>query len=618
MDLDNKQKLDMVTVYDLMGEKFYIPDYQRGYRWTELEVKKLLTDLACFLVEKTNESNQATSPFYCLQPLVVFKNNDMKAWEVIDGQQRLTTLYLILNLQGIQLEQIYKVQLFKLSYQSRPQSEQFLFNIDINKRYDNIDFFYIAKAKEVINKFLNDENSDVWRYGDWDFITSILNNKNKPNKPTIKFIWYDVTEEINEKNISPEKKFSDLNVGKINLTNAELVKALFLNSVGDDENEKLRISTEWDHIEHSLQDGEFWSFIYGKDDGEYTTHIEFLFDIIMHKDISERNDYFTFDKYAEILNTIKDKEEKANQVKKLWKDVCDKFYVFRGWFENRKLYHIIGLLRYKNRHTIAEIENLYNQPSDMDEFYRQLKSLLLEAYREIDIRSLNYQEGKDHAKIYDILLIFNVLSVNNCEKSNLRFSFDEFYKNSWDIEHIRSQTPKDSKGEGRKDWIICNLEYFSGIRGVSKKEDDIEAFKSSINNLDFGDKRIGEISVRSICEGLLALLDKEGDITKEAIYEKLNNNIFRQTTFNYEDNIGNLVLLDQSTNRGYKNAFYPVKRRWIYRREHEGVFILPCTKDVFSKTYSNEMFDLMNWNNDDAVAYMDKIEETITDGKSQL
>ena len=48
MDLHMKQKLDTVTVFDLMNNSFYIPDYQRGYRWTRLEVEKLLGDLEDF------------------------------------------------------------------------------------------------------------------------------------------------------------------------------------------------------------------------------------------------------------------------------------------------------------------------------------------------------------------------------------------------------------------------------------------------------------------------------------------------------------------------------------------------------------------------------------------
>lgn len=102
MDLHMKQKLDTVTVFDLMNNSFYIPDYQRGYRWTRLEVEKLLGDLEDFYNVNTDGST-----FCCMQPLVVFFNKEQDAWEVIDGQQRLTTMYLILNQQKGLLEQIY-------------------------------------------------------------------------------------------------------------------------------------------------------------------------------------------------------------------------------------------------------------------------------------------------------------------------------------------------------------------------------------------------------------------------------------------------------------------------------------------------------------------------------
>lgn len=64
---------------------FWIPSYQRGYRWTADEVTKLLDDIW----------KSAGQP-YSLQPIVV-KKREVDAWELIDGQQRLTTLWLIFN-----------------------------------------------------------------------------------------------------------------------------------------------------------------------------------------------------------------------------------------------------------------------------------------------------------------------------------------------------------------------------------------------------------------------------------------------------------------------------------------------------------------------------------------
>lgn len=629
MDLKEKAKLDTVTVYDLMNNNFYIPDYQRGYRWTNLEVEKLLSDLEEFF-----SYNTTGNAFYCMQPLVVFFNKNRNAWEVIDGQQRLTTLYLILNQQKEALKVLYPtLSLFKLSYQSRPGSQDYLANINEAKKNDNIDYYHIYNATQCIREYLNRKFED----GSIDFIQKIINVKNKVSSPTVKFIWYDVTEEIESKNISSEEKFSDLNIGKIGLTNAELIKALFLNYVGSDESEALRISSEWDSIEHSLHEDAFWAYIYGNDDGRYATRIEFLFDIIRNKQPTEQNDYYTFDQYTEEIKRLSEdlriKNPKAGSpekttVKALWKVVSDKYYLYKGWFENKELYHIIGFLRYK-KYDIKAIEAIYADPNvvDISSFYNQLKTIALKSIGDVDIRNLNYHENKDHKKIFDILTLFNILSLIECEKESVRFAFDEFYNHSWDIEHVRSQTPKEIDGEGRQDWIICNIEYFSGVNykqcelnsSGKKKYKYIENFDLYKNDvLTTPSKNVEVIpgyTVERICGELLGLFNIKTDITDSIIYDVLYNQVFKQNSaFKYEDNVGNLVLLDQGTNRGYKNAFYPVKRKWIHRREHEGIYILPCTKNVFSKIYSSVIFDLMNWNNDDAEAYMAEIERMICNG----
>ena len=85
--------IDFYSVKKLLGMQFYIPSYQRGYRWTENEVLALLNDLSEYADSKKLARN--VSKFYCLQPLVIKKQGSK--YEVIDGQQRLTTIYLILK-----------------------------------------------------------------------------------------------------------------------------------------------------------------------------------------------------------------------------------------------------------------------------------------------------------------------------------------------------------------------------------------------------------------------------------------------------------------------------------------------------------------------------------------
>lgn len=83
-----------LSVQDIgTGITFSIPNYQRGYRWTKREVRALLDDLLAF-----GKDGDADEP-YCLQPLVLQKK-DGKIW-VVDGQQRLTTMAIVLRVLGM-------------------------------------------------------------------------------------------------------------------------------------------------------------------------------------------------------------------------------------------------------------------------------------------------------------------------------------------------------------------------------------------------------------------------------------------------------------------------------------------------------------------------------------
>lgn len=83
----DKSYLVIKSINDLLGNDFYVPSYQRGYRWTPIQVTELLTDIWDF----HRKPGKIPEEFYCLQPIVVKLNNG--EWELIDGQQRLTTIF---------------------------------------------------------------------------------------------------------------------------------------------------------------------------------------------------------------------------------------------------------------------------------------------------------------------------------------------------------------------------------------------------------------------------------------------------------------------------------------------------------------------------------------------
>ena len=105
--------------------KYWIPSYQRGYRWTRLQVNQLLDDIDEFFQDPQG-------PFYCLQPLVIKQVENGCDYEVVDGQQRLTTIHILINCLKTQLHAQEKKS-FDIRYQTREGSETFLENIDPNR-----------------------------------------------------------------------------------------------------------------------------------------------------------------------------------------------------------------------------------------------------------------------------------------------------------------------------------------------------------------------------------------------------------------------------------------------------------------------------------------------------
>ena len=96
LNIDNKtiRKLFQDTPTD-----FLIPDYQRPYAWTEEECFTLWEDLKAFCFPEDNSSLfDSENDFYFLGPIVTFRNrSENNKLEVIDGQQRLTTILLLLR-----------------------------------------------------------------------------------------------------------------------------------------------------------------------------------------------------------------------------------------------------------------------------------------------------------------------------------------------------------------------------------------------------------------------------------------------------------------------------------------------------------------------------------------
>jgi uncharacterized protein with ParB-like and HNH nuclease domain len=530
---------------------FLIPSYQRGFRWSEKEVTELLNDISEFTPKQIGDTDKKT--WYCLQPIVVKVKTDEKTgtqqYEVIDGQQRLTTIYLILYY----LNQLYTEEnrepLFTLNYETRPKSHSFLGKLKkdiINK--DNIDFYYISRAYETICDWFKKD----------DFDRNEFQSKFRFNT---KVIWYESNED------DSVAIFTRINIGKIPLTNAELIKALFMNSSNFDKNQsdkirlkQLEISTEWDRIEHALQNDMFWYFISGHD--VLTNRIELIFNL-MNDEKDESDNYSTFRYFNKKFQNKSEKTIEAN-----WIEIKNYFQRFEEWFNERELYHKIGFLLIEGE----TIDKLISESKTKTKrgFKKFLDNTIKAKFKNIYLEDLQYGDKI----IKSILLLYNIQTMLNNEKDNSLFPFDLFKTGKWDIEHITSVKDKIPDSKQHKEHWLEDAKDFIEDKDIELKNKVVNY--NVINNFD------------EVYEEVIAYFNtnlKGDDI----------------------NDISNLTLLDSETNRGYKNAVFPVKRMTIIQKEKEGAFIPLCTKNAFLKYFSEYPPKMSFWTQEDRENYYNDI-----------
>ena len=566
-----KNNLFLKNVHELLGEAFYIPAYQRGYRWAAMQVTELLDDIWEFSQKKEKEN----SSFYCLQPVVVVSSED--SWQVVDGQQRLTTLFVILRyLEQEHLrrsfEEAFKKPLYTIEYETRDGSKDFLSKIDGTYNDKNIDFFYMSEAYRAVKNWF-----EVKDYNEKDdFLKTLLGKQDSMR--SVKVIWYDLTEECtgNDKAIDV---FTRINIGKIPLTNAELVKALFLQNNRFQENEvklkQIHIASEWDAIEKRLQEPNFWHFIYRtNDEKDYSTRIEYIFDLMKAKKVNDEA-FFTFHQFNADFKA-------GNNIHDLWEEVKKYFLTFEEWYRDRELYHLIGFMIDCDK----DISTIKSNADDADSKKKFKTYLYQEIGKEVqcDLDQLSYGESQ----VKKVLLLFNIVTLLSSKESDARFPFDRYKQEKWDIEHIRSQTENIPTSSNRVSWLIDVIEYLN---------------KNSSDN----DSQV-------LLDKLSKLIQMEPKISEESfnlLYQEVRVYFKETEAISWVDGLGNLALLDAATNRSYGNSLFPLKRARIIENDKNGIFVPICTKNAFLKFYSKSPKTLTNWTQEDADDYQANISETL-------
>lgn len=536
MEIEKENPLK--TINDLENLNFYIPNYQRGYRWGKIEVNALLQDILDFYQTDRNKES-----FYCLQPIVVKK--DSKRYKVIDGQQRLTTIFLIIKF-------LNNKDIFDINYQTRRESNDFLKNIQ-NKldleEIENIDFFYFLNAYKEIKKFFNDKVNEISKE---EFLQTLLYS--------CKVLWYEISEQEKENEV-----FIRLNIGKIPLLEAENIKALFLaeNENIDEDEQKERAEAWYEAEIKARENNDFRYCVLNKIDEKNLMYNE-LGKPVIKDDILRVESYLkSIVPSSEILFNYFYKYYKDKTIDKKWEEFISSIntlesFSYKGVEKiDREIFHYIGYLILSGEN-IFDIYQFWLKNKDKNKFkeilFNRIKSNVSSYIQNID--ELHYGK-KDRDKIINILLLFNLEYLISQEDSNEYFKFNRFQLEQWSLEHIYAQNSRSIEDEIKKNdnekvkkWLIEVKEY------LDNNEEAYQNIEAALKNNEFNKDLFNAIDESFINDPLL-------------------------------NSIQNLTLLDKSSNSRIGNHIFSKKRKEIQKLGEEDKLIPIATKKVFNKEFSN-------------------------------
>jgi hypothetical protein len=641
--------IERVSIPELMdGRYFYIPDYQRGYRWTPDQVEALLRDLFIYAVGASHSNTSVdNSDYYCLQPIVTRKIVDpveiqeienvsgvkldpaKGIWEIVDGQQRLTTIYILYKYlmnenswNDSKLLSRKKMEVYHIHYSTRKNSSSYLQNIcnHQSNSHSNIDYYHMQGTYDTINDWIYSQGEYsktgasvlCRRYHITDdpdtvieILWKLLNTPKGVSAPngTVQFLWYE---------LDPQKKviqeFRENNANQVGLTDAELIKALFLRKIsGPSSQVMLERSHQWESVENTLQINSFWCFL-NKKGQDLPSRIDLLFKLRYQlEELDKKPDNVSEDdclnacekKLATknyLFNYFNDKfdgvKDLPSETAKEWQEIMTIFHTLEDWYDDAICYNLIGMLSQFDNSHLAKYYHKFDHMDEnqsRDEFKQYLKNCIREQFQDLKYDksgklTLSYKSRKT---VFNLLLLLNIHHLNNQAEgvksiiqngTTYKFPFAVLNK-AWNIEHIDSFTTKNLEDpKDMCDWIDVAL---TDLRIEESDRVEIAKLRSDVKNK----------------KALKKAIDKLKKIAKE-----------EEMTDDQKNNISNLTLLDEETNKSYGNSLFVTKRRIIINRMKSGTYVPITTYFVFMKLFDVDgTSPRTEWRKEDMVQYHDYI-----------
>lgn len=664
----NTNDLQLLAIPSLMKKHFFIPDYQRGYRWTKDQIYQLLRDLWNYFEEGTTHTKDESIGFYCLQPIVVkecspetiekYKLPDISSnpeydsdqeqfgpknnvwYEVIDGQQRLTTIRLIIALYKTVTWGAANCIPYELKYATRPElggifdnirfdAENKTASINSGFNFKNVDVEYVRNAAELLLKwFLDDTQIETKKLNQLaPFLGNFYSTADK--KVSVQVIWYETKEGTDARDI-----FERLNNLKVPLSSSELIRALFLSknaeykftptdqqikeltpeqikTVQQEDRKKKQdsINAKWDEIEHFFRNRDLWGFITTRDAADYRNRIEVLFDLMSGKfaegqKAKEEDHLYTF--------TYFDKQ--ADDLWALWEKVIKYYDTIRFWHEENDSYHKIGYLIHECGDAI--LVNLLKYANSGEhknhEFIKELDDEIRKTiHTDKPFSQLSYDATYDYGVLKSLLFLYNVEYTRQLGKET-RFPFADYNsverKNGWTLEHIHAQDSMCLDSNKRKewlDWASYTIDARESILNPEVRESEL------INDLKDIKTKLEE--------------DLNNNTTKvnyEAIVDLFNRDLALWSgdkPYEVMHLLSNLALLGGDINTGIGKGAFSLKQQYVNKCIADGKYIPICTQKVFLKHYYKSTDtksgflhqQLITWDDHDRQCYLGNIKTVL-------
>lgn len=603
----------------LGNDKLYnIPEYQRGYKWTEQQVRQLLKDIHEF------DTGGDEDLFYCLQNITLVEKDGN--FNVVDGQQRLTTLTLLLSYLGE--SQLVKN---KIRYSVRTPSNVFLQDIisNDNNFVDNIiasqsfdeyqagldidyqDIYFMYTSLRNINHWFTEKVNEVKSLDKEAFKNKLLNN--------VKLIVNRIT------GIEEQELFMNLNASRVHLDGSDLVRAILITRVAKQEMEeydsteiktvvrlnerRVRIGWELDEL------NTWWS---KKEVAAYFTPFTNIKtgEKETIKFNQEKHPINLLYKLWSEINPNKEKEirlslfeTKNTNALDLYISIIQLHRTLKDWYEDREIYHFLGFLFSLKAQTFQKVwKEWIKEGNTRIEFTRYLKAEIkktmfgnepkegeeaesgigfwLNKIKDYNTATPTYWKGTQ--ELQKILLLLDIIEHANEKESGIPLPYlrPSYFRNQKeDEEHVYPATPQD----------ITEKRF----KNLPDPMSSIENYLIKIN--------VGYDGVSVIKWGISS--DIWQDLSAEDKNEKLGNlktEIHQKRPIN---SIGNLVLLHLSINRGFGNDYYTDKRISVINNTENGKYVRQHTLKVFVK--QTESADLNEWTMKDITSNADTIHNTL-------